>query len=174
MTQGWRAHTGEFNVGGTASAQSGSELWERHGLLLSVSLMHSHPSRFDDPKLVAEWIRIEDGEEILQPMPHRVRRRVRRKLENHNSARLVRRKPQDVAEVMVQRDQGAALRPAMLEDHAVGLTAQILRQDRRDIMPSRSEELPAAGPDTLVQLELHPARLSVGTEMNRSRAASAP
>ena len=45
----------------------------KQNLLLGVSLVDSHPPWLHDPKLVSERTRLEDGEEVQQPLSHHIR-----------------------------------------------------------------------------------------------------
>ena len=136
--------------------------------------MNADSSGLDDPELASKRPRLEHSEKLAQASQEGVRACVRRQFEYYQSTRFARWEPQDVAEIVVQRDEDPPLRLTAPEDRVVRLPAQLFFADSRDIVAGRGEELLPPRADILVELELHPARFSVGTEMNRSRAASAP
>src|SRR5439155_18076790 len=86
---------------------------------------------------------------------------------------LLGRKPQDVAEIEIQRHEAAAFLPAACEERVVVRPAEFLIPDRGHVVPRVAKALSDPPAEVLVQLQPHAGR-SVGMSTKRSRAISAP
>ena len=142
--------------------------------LLDIALVNPYPPGLDDPEFVLYGSRFQDGKKLAQTIQDGIRGSVGRQLEDHQSARLLGWKAQYVSEIVVKCDEHPTFRRTVPENFLVRLSAQFLHSDRRDLVAGRRKERLPTVADVLVKLELHSARFSDGTEMNRPRAASAP
>lgn len=150
-----------------------SQEMSRGSSLLFVAQVNAHASRLHDPQCARDGLTLQDCQEIAKSPDNRLKRSPRSKLQDDDPGALSRRKSQNVAEVVIERDQHPAFGGADIEQFLIGAPAQILLAYRHYIVTGRFEHFQATTADVLVELELH-AAWSVGTGTMRSRAASAP
>ena len=103
----------------------------------SAILVHSYSSGFYDPQFVPKLACFKPCEEIPKARVDRFGRGIVRRLEYHDSAAFFRREAQDVAEVVIQRDEHAALRNRGGENGGVGGSAQPLFENGRYVVTFR-------------------------------------
>jgi hypothetical protein len=83
------------------------------------------------------------------------------------------RKANDLAKIMVQRDEGALFGNRRLEDPFIVFTSQSFLSNRLNVMADGFQKGLSPATNVFIQFKFH-APVSVGTGMIRSRAASAP
>ncbi len=135
--------------------------------------MNPNPPGLDDPELVLDRSLSSQGQEFSKARQQRIGRRSGWKLENRNAVRPFRGKAQNVAEIVVQRDEDPGFLTANPVDLGIRSAAEILLANQHDVVARSLKKALGTPPEVLVELDLHPA-LAVGTGMMRSRAASEP
>lgn len=83
------------------------------------------------------------------------------------------RKAQYLSEIVVQSNQHTPLIRAHMKNRLIMGATETLFTDCHHIVPLGTKEILTAPPDIFIEFEFH-AAFSKGTEMIRSRAASAP
>jgi hypothetical protein len=76
---------------------------------MSLRLVHPHAPRLDDPQPPLKGVELQCGDKLSEAIHDQPAVCTRPWLKDDNSRRLLRRKTQDLAEVVVQRDKNALL-----------------------------------------------------------------
>lgn len=93
--------------------------------------------------------------------------------EDSHTGRFCRWKDQDIAEVVIHRDENPLLRRGCVQNDRVTCPAEMLIADSSAIVASSEEDLLDSWTEILVKFKLHDfGEMGIGT--NRSRATSAP
>jgi hypothetical protein len=144
-----------------------------HYHLFILIQMHSHPTRFDNPKLAGSRTGRSEGKEISQATLKKAERSRTAQFKDDHTCGPFGWKPRNLREVAVQRDEGASLSNTGLKYDFICGTRETLLANSHGVVTRSSQEIDSSGADVLVCLKPHSAG-STGSGIIRSRDASAP
>ncbi len=107
--------------------------------------MDAHPAGLYDPKRPLQFVQVKHRQQVADPLVQSSRRSPRTGLQDNDARSVLRRKPKDVAEVMIERDQCSAFLLAFGKDHVVGCTSKPFAAHCRNIMPGSNQQRLAVG-----------------------------